>query len=83
MVDIPVNELHSMSVGQLERCIQRMNEELSRRHQEERIKAIDTFKEAFDHLYGLGIVPVYSTYEDDGCLVETYLEDPDNFTFNY
>lgn len=80
MVDIPVNELHEMSVGQLERCIQRMNEELSRRRQEERTKAIDTFKEAFDHLRDLGIVPYYCEEFDDDA---RYLEDWDGFGFNY
>jgi hypothetical protein len=79
MVDISVNELHEMSVGQLERCIQRMNEELSRRRQLERTKAIDEFKKAFDHLRDLNIVPSYCEYDDE----EKYLENWDGFNFNY
>lgn len=80
MVDISINELNQMSIGDLERCIKRMNEELARRRQEERAKAIDEFKKAFERLRDLGIVPSYcEEYDDD----TRYLEDWNGFGFNY
>jgi hypothetical protein len=71
-------QLRGCTTENLVQLSQQINNELDRRRSEAREKAIKAFIDAFENLEALGVVPVYSTYED-----ETYLEDSDKFTFNY
>ena len=71
-------QLRSCTTDNLTQLVQQINRELNRRRSEEREKAIKAFTNAFANLRNLGVVPVYSDYEDD-----TYLEDSDRITFNY
>ena len=78
MLHIEDLQLRSCTTDNLTQLVQQINRELNRRRTEEREKAIKTFSDAFANLRNLGVVPVYSDYEDD-----TYLEDSDRITFNY
>lgn len=71
-------QLRSCTTDNLTQLVQQINRELNRRRNEEREKAIKAFADAFANLRNLGVVPVYSDYEND-----TYLEDSDRITFNY
>lgn len=71
------SELQYAPTDTLNQIMAQLNQELSRRRNEEREKAIKAFADAFANLRNLGVVPVYSDYED-----ETYLEDADKITFN-
>lgn len=70
-------QLRSCTTDNLTQLVQQINRELNRRRNEEREKAMKAFADAFAKLRDLGVVPVYSDYED-----ETYLEDADKITFN-
>lgn len=59
MVDIPVNELHSMSEAEINLIKQRLNEELEERRNNKRRALIDDFKEAFNALVENGFTPHY------------------------
>ncbi len=78
MVNITVDDWKQVPTAVIEGLIKQGNNELNRRRDEERDKAIKAFLDAFANLHNLGVVPVYSDYEDD-----TYLEDSDRVTFNY
>lgn len=70
-------QLRGCTTENLTQLVQQINRELNRRRNEEREKAMKAFADAFANLRNLGVVPVYSDYED-----ETYLEDADKITFN-
>lgn len=79
MTDIPINELLSMSDGELQTCLRRINEEINRREATKRQKLIDNFKEAF---YALREARVYiKYYEDEYHDDYTSLTDWDGFDF--
>ena len=59
MVDIPVNELRSMSEAEINRIKQRLDEELAERRTNKRRVLIDDFKEAFNALIENGFTPHY------------------------
>ena len=80
MVDIPINELRSMSYASIEGLINRCREELERRHNEEREKLITDFRKAWGALKDAGIDVRYLDeyeYEQD-----TYLRDWNCFCFD-
>lgn len=79
MYDISVNELQTMSVGDLNRVSKRINEELTRRRNEERERLIVAFRKAWGDLKDAGIRITYcDQYEDD----ITYLDDWEGFSFD-
>lgn len=80
MTDIPINELLSMSDGELQTCLRRINEEINRRETAKRQKLIDNFKQAFNNLREARIYIKY--YEDDYDDNYTSITDWDNFDFN-
>ena len=59
MVDIPVNELHSMSEAEINLVKKRLDEELAERRNAKRRTLIDDFKEAFNALIENGFTPHY------------------------
>ena len=79
MNDIPTNELLSMSDGELQTILRRVNEEITRRERTKRQKLIDNFKEAFYALREAKVCIQY--YEDDYGDDYTRLTDWDNFDF--
>lgn len=79
MYDIPVNELQSMSIGELERVSKRINDEMIRRRNEERTKKINAFRKAWSELYEAGIRVSYcDEYEE----ANVYLDQWDGFGFD-
>ena len=80
MVDIPINELRSMSCASIEGLINRCREELERRRNAEREKLITDFRKAWGALKDAGIDVRYLDeyeYEQD-----TYLRDWECFCFD-
>lgn len=66
MHDISVNDLRSMSIGELELVSKRINDEMLRRRNEEREKKINAFQRAWNELKDAGIRISYcEDYEDD------------------
>ena len=59
MVDIPVNELHSMSEEEINLIKKRLDEELAERRHYKRQALINDFKEAFTALVENGFTPHY------------------------
>ena len=59
MVDIPVNELRSMSEAEINRIKQRLDEELAERRTNKRRVLIDDFKDSFNALIENGFTPHY------------------------
>ena len=79
MYDISVNELQTMSVGDLNRVSKRINEELARRRREERERLITEFRKAWGALHDAGIRITYCEEYDDDL---TYLDEWDGFNFD-
>lgn len=79
MVDIPINELRSMSYASIEGLMRRCSDELQRRRNEERERLIKEFKKVWLELKDAGICISYCEEFDSDT---TYLEDWDGFDFN-
>ena len=80
MYDISVNDLRDSSIGSLELIKRRIDEELTRRRNEERERLIDNFHKAWNALTDAGIRIIYCDeyeYEND-CV----LTDWEAFDFN-
>lgn len=80
MYDISVNDLRESSTGSLELIKRRIDEELTRRKNEERQHLINEFQKAWADLKDAHIRITYycDEYEDD----YTYLDDWDGFSFD-
>lgn len=79
MYDISVNDLRESSTGNLQLIKQRIDEELTRRRNEERERLITAFRKAWGELKDAGIRVTYcEEYNDD----TAYLDDWDEFNFN-
>lgn len=79
MYDISVNDLRESSTGSLQLIKQRIDEELTRRRNEERERLITAFRKAWGELKDAGIRVTYcEEYNDD----TAYLDDWDEFNFN-
>ena len=78
MHDIPVNELRSMTIDELERVSKRIADEMLRRRNEDRAKKINAFQRAWNDLKDAGIRISYcEEYEED--IVHLDLWDGFNF----
>ena len=79
MYDISVDDLRGSSTGSLELIKRRIDEELTRRRNEEREHLITEFRKAWGALKDAGIRVTYcDPYED----YITYLDDWDDFNFD-
>lgn len=79
MYDISVNDLRESSTGSLQLIKRRIDEELTRRRNEERERLITEFQKAWADLKDAGIRITYcEQYEDD----IAYLDDWDDFNFD-
>ena len=79
MYDISVDDLRDSSTASLETIKKRIEQELTRRRNEERERLITEFRKAWGALKDRGIrVTYYEEYDDD----TAYLDDWDGFGFN-
>lgn len=79
MHDISVDELHSMSIGELELVSKRINDEMLRRRNEERSKKINAFQRAWTELKKAGIRISYCEDCEDDII---HLDFWDGFNFD-
>lgn len=79
MYDISVNDLRESSTGSLETIKKRIEQELTRRKNEERERLITNFRRAWGELRDMGIRITYcEDYDDD----TAYLDQWDGFSFD-
>lgn len=79
MYDISVNDLRESSTGSLELIKRRIDEELTRRRNEERQHLINEFQKAWADLKDAHIRVTYCEEYDDDI---AYLDDWDGFSFD-
>ncbi len=79
MYDISVNDLRESSTASLECIKKRIEQELTRRRNEERDRLINAFRHAWSELRDMGIRVTYcEEYDDD----TAYLDQWDGFSFD-
>ena len=79
MYDISANDLRDSSTASLETIKKRIEQELTRRRNEERERLITEFRKAWGALKDAGIRVTYcEDYDDD----TAYLDDWDGFSFD-
>lgn len=77
MHDISVNELHSMTISELQMVSKRIADEMVRRRNEDRTKKINAFQRAWNDLKDAGIRISYCEEYD-----EVNLDHWDGFSFD-